>query len=196
MFHFLPSLFRYNPLTGKGAIGVEFAGTAVTSPSPFGQGILPDPANKLSQDLINLNPDLQWSEGSFRGFFTLTVCEYNVTAHYFGMRDLCAFLILDAEACDLTEDLLTVSRSIFCFTATPNTDGFNSATFTVLSGELQGRPIRNMSVINETYAYLQVRTSLCARSQEAQLQRVHSGTERTTNRATNNRNFVYTRRLS
>ena len=78
----------YDSTTGKGAIGVEFAGTAVSSPSPFGAGIAPGPADVLSQDLIGLNPDLQWSEGSFRGFFTLAVSVNQATATYYAMRNL------------------------------------------------------------------------------------------------------------
>ena len=111
---------------------MEFAGTAVTSPSPFGTDIAPDKANFISQELIGINPDLQWSEGSFRGFFTLTVSEKNVTAQYFAMRDLSTLHF---------SDILQVSGRIpdfvlLNFLVTLNTDGFNSATFTVLSGEM------------------------------------------------------------
>lgn len=78
----------YNSSTGHGAIGVEFGGTAVSSPSPFGAGIAPGPADELSQKLVQLNPDLQWSEGSYRGFYTLEVSTKNVTATYYAMRNL------------------------------------------------------------------------------------------------------------
>ncbi|KAJ4480605.1 PhoD-like phosphatase-domain-containing protein [Lentinula edodes] len=40
---------RYDPLTGQGAIGVEFAGTAVTSGSSFGTDISPAAADVKSQ---------------------------------------------------------------------------------------------------------------------------------------------------
>ncbi|KAF8921371.1 PhoD-like phosphatase-domain-containing protein [Mucidula mucida] len=67
----------YDPTSGEGAIGVEFAGTAVTSTSSFGQGISPAKADLISQVLVAENADLQWSEGSYRGFFTLRVSAEN-----------------------------------------------------------------------------------------------------------------------
>ncbi|THG99643.1 hypothetical protein EW026_g2761 [Hermanssonia centrifuga] len=80
----------YNPTTGNGAIGVEFAGTAVTSTSSFGSGILPLQANAKSQTYLTdkLNADLQWSEGSFRGFFTLTIEPHQVNATYWAMQNI------------------------------------------------------------------------------------------------------------
>ncbi|KAH8107538.1 PhoD-like phosphatase-domain-containing protein [Phellopilus nigrolimitatus] len=109
----------YNSLTGRGAIGVEFAGTAVSSPSSFGQGIAPLAADVISQQLVQLNPDLQWSEGSYRGFFTLEVSTHNVTATYYAMRNI----------------------------SSPNTDGFASAKFVVKSGQNKlARPVAGGSV--------------------------------------------------
>ncbi|KAF9532238.1 PhoD-like phosphatase-domain-containing protein [Crepidotus variabilis] len=97
----------YNPQTGMGAIGVEFAGTAVTSGSSFGSGILPDKADNISRVLVGTNPDLQWSEGSFRGFFTLTVDASYLNATYYAMRNI----------------------------TYANLDGFISAQFIVKAGE-------------------------------------------------------------
>lgn len=79
---------RYNPETGAGAIGVEFAGTAVTSTSSFGTGIGPVAADVKSQKYVTVNPDLQWSEGSYRGFFTLTVQPDSLDAAYWAMSDV------------------------------------------------------------------------------------------------------------
>ncbi|KAJ8516452.1 hypothetical protein ONZ45_g6227 [Pleurotus djamor] len=95
----------YNSVTGAGAIGVEFAGTAVTSESAFGS-INQTSADALSKSLVDINPDLQWSEGFFRGFFTLTLDTKTATATYFAMRNI----------------------------SNPNLDGFASATFVVESG--------------------------------------------------------------
>ncbi|KAJ7046708.1 PhoD-like phosphatase-domain-containing protein [Mycena alexandri] len=78
----------YNPITGEGAIGVEFAGTAVTSPSAFGAGISPAAADPVSGVFVAENPDLQWSEGSFRGFFTLSINAEMVNCTYYAMRDI------------------------------------------------------------------------------------------------------------
>ncbi|TDL18783.1 hypothetical protein BD410DRAFT_728167 [Rickenella mellea] len=109
----------YDSATGKGAIGVEFGGTAVSSPSPFGAGILPGPANNISAKLIAINPDLQWSEGSYRGFYTLALSEDTATATYYAMRNL----------------------------STPNTDGFASATFVVKAGQNRlSRPVAGGAV--------------------------------------------------
>ena len=79
---------RYNPTTGQGAIGVEFAGTAVTSTSSFGTGISPVDADKISTSLVAINTDLQGSEGSYRGFFTLTLDPHQANATYWAMRNV------------------------------------------------------------------------------------------------------------
>ena len=81
----------YDSATGHGAVGVEFGGTAVSSPSPFGAGIAPGPADEISQQLVAINTDLQWSEASYRGFFTLQVSVDNVTATYYAMKNLSEF---------------------------------------------------------------------------------------------------------
>ncbi|KAJ8521657.1 hypothetical protein ONZ45_g1680 [Pleurotus djamor] len=109
----------YDPVSGNGAIGVEFAGTAVTSGSSFGSGIAPATADTRSRSLVQANTDLQWSEGSFRGFFTLTISPTSLNATYFGMRNI----------------------------SNPNLDGFEMAQFTVLNGENKlHRPVAGGSV--------------------------------------------------
>ncbi|KAJ6502621.1 PhoD-like phosphatase-domain-containing protein [Mycena sanguinolenta] len=97
----------YNPLTGEGAIGVEFAGTAVTSPSSFGTNAPPAATDPISALFVAENPDLQWSEGSFRGFFTLTIDSKEVNATYYAMSDI----------------------------TTQNLEGFVSAVFNVKQGQ-------------------------------------------------------------
>src|SRR5262245_31042266 len=79
---------RYDARTGEGAIGVEFAGTAVTSGSSFGSGIQPAAADVISRRLLDDNLNLQWSEGSYRGFFTLTVGPDSLNATYYAMRNI------------------------------------------------------------------------------------------------------------
>ncbi|KAL0946851.1 hypothetical protein HGRIS_013018 [Hohenbuehelia grisea] len=109
----------YNPTTGEGAIGVEFAGTAVTSGSSFGSGITPAAADNSSRVLVDINTDLQWSEGSFRGFFTLTIDSKTLNATYYGMRNI----------------------------SFPNLDGFATANFTVINGENRlSRPVAGGAV--------------------------------------------------
>ncbi|RPD66343.1 hypothetical protein L226DRAFT_566788 [Lentinus tigrinus ALCF2SS1-7] len=110
----------YDPVTGNGAIGVEFAGTAVTSSSPFGSGVSPANADKQSQVLVGVNTDLQWSEGSYRGFFTLTLNTTHANATYFAMRNI----------------------------SNANLDGFASATFIVKAGANKlSRPVAGGSVL-------------------------------------------------
>ncbi|KAI3610837.1 alkaline phosphatase [Moniliophthora roreri] len=98
---------RYDPITGEGAIGVEFAGTAVTS-SGFGTSLTPEASDALSRILVatESNLNLQWSEGHFRGFFTLEVKPQTVNATYYAMRN----------------------------TSNPNLDGFSTANFIVEAG--------------------------------------------------------------
>jgi len=104
----------YNPKTGHGALGVEFAGTAVTSSSPFGSNLTPEIANNKSSLYVSVNSDLQWSEGFYRGFFTLTLDSKHATATYYAMRDI----------------------------STPNLDGFSSAQFIVQAGtSMLQRPV-------------------------------------------------------
>ena len=78
----------YDPSTGAGSIGVEFAGSAVSSPSPAGQNVSIAKANAGSQALIANNRELQWSELYYRGYFELQISVHSVNASYFGMPTL------------------------------------------------------------------------------------------------------------
>lgn len=75
---------NYSAQTGSGAIGVEFAGTAVSSPSPYGQNVTVNNANNISDWLTANNPELQWQEAYYRGYFELHFTDDEVTANYFG----------------------------------------------------------------------------------------------------------------
>jgi alkaline phosphatase D len=55
----------YDPKTGDGAIGVEFAGSAISSPCPFGQNISLHTANNYSTQLVVANRELQWQDSYF-----------------------------------------------------------------------------------------------------------------------------------
>lgn len=52
----------YDPATGVGSVGVEFAGSAVSSPCPYGQNISIANANNYSSWLVAANPELQWQD--------------------------------------------------------------------------------------------------------------------------------------
>lgn len=112
---------NYNPATGRGAIGVEFAGTGVTSSAgPFNTGNFSQ-AVGFSQEFVRKNLDLQWSEGFYRGFFALTVDSKVLNATYYSMKDV----------------------------TFRNLDGFASANFTVKAGENRlSRPVANGQVLS------------------------------------------------
>lgn len=75
----------YNESTGAGGLGVEFGGSAVTSPCPFGQNITLNQSAKLSDWLVTANEELQWSENYYRGYFELHISYDEVVANYFGL---------------------------------------------------------------------------------------------------------------
>ncbi|KIW55151.1 hypothetical protein PV05_07456 [Exophiala xenobiotica] len=78
----------YDPSTGAGSIGVEFAGSAVSSPSPAGQNISIAASVQGSQWLVGANRELQWSELYYRGYYELHITQQQVQAQYFGMPTL------------------------------------------------------------------------------------------------------------
>jgi alkaline phosphatase D len=76
---------------------VEFAGTAVSSPSSFGyNSTLNSPLSKdhytsVAEKLIGnatANVELQWTEGATRGYFELYLSRQNATAVYYGIDDV------------------------------------------------------------------------------------------------------------
>jgi alkaline phosphatase D len=75
----------YDPATGAGSVGVEFAGTAVSSPSPYGQNISIAASVDASEWLVGANRELQWSEIYYRGYYELRVTQEQVSALYYGM---------------------------------------------------------------------------------------------------------------
>jgi len=50
--------YPYDAVTGSGSIGAEFAGTAVSSPCPYGANITLATANNYTQWIANNNPEL------------------------------------------------------------------------------------------------------------------------------------------
>ncbi|HEV7736297.1 MAG TPA: hypothetical protein VGO47_02850 [Chlamydiales bacterium] len=58
-------VLRYDPVTGKGAIGVEFAGTAVTSSSGLSGGS-PEAADATSRVLVSNKVPLDLYERSLK----------------------------------------------------------------------------------------------------------------------------------
>lgn len=76
---------NYSSQTGAGSLGVEFAGSAVSSPCPYGQNITLMSANNYSDWLEAHNPELHWNDLYYRGYFELQISYDEVNASYFGL---------------------------------------------------------------------------------------------------------------
>jgi alkaline phosphatase D len=92
----------YDPATGVGAIGVEFAGSAVSSPCPYGQNITQAKADAASAWLVAHNPELQWQDVYYRGYYELIINYDNVTAQYFGIPSLVQRLPYEVSLANFT----------------------------------------------------------------------------------------------
>lgn len=68
--------------SGEGAIGVEFAGTAVTSSGQTGP--IEPKVGDYSRAMIKRNEEMMWQEGYYRGYFHLSVSPEKVSAQFFG----------------------------------------------------------------------------------------------------------------
>ena len=62
----------YDRKGGKGSLGVEFAGTSVSSPSSIGAG--PDGAKQIAGFMAN-RPHLHYVDGRYRGYFILDLTQ-------------------------------------------------------------------------------------------------------------------------
>lgn len=76
---------KYNSSTGEGGVGVEFGGSAVTSPCPYGANISLATANNYSGIIQRFNEELQWQDFYYRGYYELHFSPEEVKANYFGM---------------------------------------------------------------------------------------------------------------
>ena len=75
----------YDPSTGKGSLGVEFAGTSISSPSNLGRG--PDGPKQLA-DLMAARPHLRYVDGRYRGYFVLDVTRQRLQADYYALATI------------------------------------------------------------------------------------------------------------
>lgn len=76
---------NYSAETGSGGLGVEFAGSAISSPCPYGQDITQMSANNYSDWLEGANPELHWNDLYYRGYFELQISYDEVNASYYGL---------------------------------------------------------------------------------------------------------------
>lgn len=74
----------YDPKTGEGALGVEFAGTGVTSTGQ--KGPIEPVAGDKARGMVARNPEMHWQEGYYRGYFRLAVTPEQATAQFYGNR--------------------------------------------------------------------------------------------------------------
>lgn len=63
-------------------MGVEFAGTAVSSSGQ--KGPIEPKAGDYARGMIKRNEEMQWQEGYYRGYFILTVAPEQATAQFYG----------------------------------------------------------------------------------------------------------------
>ncbi|KAH8204536.1 hypothetical protein TruAng_001310 [Truncatella angustata] len=75
----------YDEQTGSGSVGVEFAGSAVSSPCPSGQNVSLAAANSASAWLTGANRELQWQDLYYRGYYELSIGYDSLNASYFGI---------------------------------------------------------------------------------------------------------------
>lgn len=75
----------YDAGTGSGSVGVEFAGSAVSSPCPYGQNVSLASANGASAWLTGANRELQWQDLYYRGYYELSVSHASLNASFFGI---------------------------------------------------------------------------------------------------------------
>jgi len=78
---------NYDPVSGSGSLAVEFAGSAVSSPSSYSYKNTDAFYRNYSSNLIKATPALQYAEGQLRGYFELTITPEEVQANYFGFYD-------------------------------------------------------------------------------------------------------------
>lgn len=131
-------------MTGAGAIGVEFAGTGVTSASgSFGVNGPVAASNNVSLGLVKDNIDLQWNEGHFRGFFTLSVTSDVLDATYYSLQNVSKYITFSPK---FSLAVCAYYRFLIAFR---NLDGFASAKFRVKAGANRlTRPVANGSILS------------------------------------------------
>ncbi len=76
---------RYDKATGKGSLGVEFAGTSVSSPSNLGRG--PEGPKQLA-DLKAARPHLHYVDGQYRGYFVCDLTRERLQADYYAVATI------------------------------------------------------------------------------------------------------------
>ena len=76
---------RYDARTGRGSLGVELAGTSITSASTLGTG--PDGEQQLAA-VKAARPHLHYVDGRYRGYFVLDVTRERLQADFVAVRTI------------------------------------------------------------------------------------------------------------
>ena len=129
---------EYDEDSGSGSIGVEFAGSAVSSPCPYGQNITISSANNYSDWLEGANPELHWNDLYYRGYYELHISYDEVTANYFGLPTI------------ITRNPNEISLANFTVKSGDNRLQRPIAGGVAESGSLKGGEIRQTNVTNNT----------------------------------------------
>ncbi|KAF2431347.1 phosphodiesterase/alkaline phosphatase D precursor [Tothia fuscella] len=128
----------YDPKTGSGSIGVEFAGSAVTSPCPYGANITQATADNYTSILVAQNPELQWNDLYYRGYYELHISPEKVDAKYFGMPTV------------RTRNPYEISLANFTVKSGENRLSRPVAGGRVESGTLKGGSTRHTNITHDT----------------------------------------------
>jgi alkaline phosphatase D len=72
----------YDRATGKGSLGVEFAGTSVSSPTSLGTG--PEGAKQVATIRAS-RPHLHYVDGDYRGYFVLDLTKQKMQADFYAV---------------------------------------------------------------------------------------------------------------
>ncbi|KAI1661461.1 PhoD-like phosphatase-domain-containing protein [Daldinia decipiens] len=89
----------YDSTTGEGSVGVEFAGTAVSSTGFSG---LIAPGRTEAEYRVGNNSVLQWQDGYYRGYFLLSVTPDKLDARYYGSPSVASRNVWDLPLANFT----------------------------------------------------------------------------------------------
>jgi alkaline phosphatase D len=76
---------NFDPTTGRGSLGIEIAGTSVTSRSNLGAG--PDGEEQLAA-IRAARPHLHYVDGRYRGYYILDVTRERLQADFYAMKTI------------------------------------------------------------------------------------------------------------
>ncbi|RYP18322.1 hypothetical protein DL766_008693 [Monosporascus sp. MC13-8B] len=89
----------YDPATGESTIGIEFAGTAVSS---SGARSTIASAREAAQQRVENNTELLWNEGYYRGYFLLVAARDRLEARFHGSPSVTARQARDLPLANFT----------------------------------------------------------------------------------------------